>query len=73
MKLYLNGHFQVSGCVKPGADTKNMLEQTPNDIDNLSSRDCIVLCCGSNGIGRVKLSVGFSDIIGFVKRVTTRR
>jgi hypothetical protein len=69
MKLYLNAQFQVSGCIKPGADTKSILEQASNEINNLSVKDCIILCCGSNDIGRVNSSVVF-NIIGFIKRVT---
>jgi hypothetical protein len=70
IKTYLNDQFQVSGFIKPGVGTKAILEQTTNEIDNLLSCDFIILSCGSNDIGRVKLSEVFSDIIGFIKRVT---
>jgi lysophospholipase L1-like esterase len=35
----------------------------------LSSKDFIILCCGTNDIGRVNSRAVFSDIIGFIKRV----
>lgn len=69
MKLYLNDQFQVSGFIKPGAETKTILEQTTKEIDNLLSTDFIILSCGSNDIGRVRLNVVLSDIIGFIKKV----
>jgi hypothetical protein len=56
MKLILSDQFQVSGFIKPGAETKAILEQTTNDIDNLLSCDFIILSYGSNDNGRVKLN-----------------
>jgi hypothetical protein len=56
--------------MKPGAGTKAILEQTTNETDNLLSCDFVILSCDSNNIGRVILSEAFSDIIGFIKRVT---
>jgi lysophospholipase L1-like esterase len=70
MKLHLNDQFQVSGYIKPGAGTKIILEQATKDVDNLLARDVIILSCGSNDIGRVKLSMVFNDLINFIRRVT---
>jgi hypothetical protein len=70
MKLYLNDHIQVSGYIKLGAGTKIILEEATKNVDNLLDKDFIILCCGSNDIGRVKLSTVFNDFIEFIKRVT---
>jgi lysophospholipase L1-like esterase len=70
MKLHLNDQFQVSGYIKPGAGTKIILEQATKDVENLLAKDFIILCCGSNDIGRVILSTVFNDFTEFIKRVT---
>jgi hypothetical protein len=70
MKLHLNDQFQVSGYVKPGAGTKIILEQATKDVDNMLAKDYIILCCGSNDTGRVKLSRVFNDFFEFIKRVS---
>jgi hypothetical protein len=57
MKLNLNDQFQVPGYIKPVAGTKTIVEQVTKDIDNLLAKDFIILCCGSNNIGRIKLSM----------------
>ncbi|PNF28933.1 hypothetical protein B7P43_G17744 [Cryptotermes secundus] len=69
MKHYLNDQFQVSGYIKPGAGTKIILEQATKDVDNLLDK-YFIICCGSNDIGRVKLSTVFNDFIEFIKTVT---
>jgi hypothetical protein len=40
----------------PGAGTKIILEQATKDVDNFLDKYFIIICCGSNDIGRVKLS-----------------
>jgi hypothetical protein len=67
---YLNDPFQVSGFIKPGAETKTILKQTTVEVDNLLISDIIILSCGSNDTGRAKLSEVLIDIIGFIKKVT---
>jgi hypothetical protein len=61
IKYYLNDQFQVSGFIKPGAETKTILKQTSVEVDNLLISVFIILSCGSNDIGRAKLSEAFSD------------
>jgi hypothetical protein len=56
--------------IKPGAETKTILKQTTVEVDNLLISDIIILSCGSNDIGRAKLSEVLIDIIGFIKKVT---
>jgi hypothetical protein len=51
MKLILNDQFDVSGTLKPGADSESILEQVTSDNEKLSSKDFIILCCGTNDIG----------------------
>jgi hypothetical protein len=70
MKLLLNDQFEVSGSIKPGADSKSILEQVTNDIEKLSSKDFTILCCGTNDMGRLDSRVIFNDIISFIKRVS---
>jgi hypothetical protein len=70
VKIHVNDKFQVCGYIKPGAGVKGILEQPPKDIDNLLTKDFIVLCCGSNDVGKIKLSTVFNDLINFIKRVT---
>jgi hypothetical protein len=70
IKFYLNDQFLVSGFIKPVAETKTIFKQTTVEVDNLLINYFIILSCGSNDIGRAKLSEGFSDIIGFIKKVT---
>jgi hypothetical protein len=55
MKIHVNGKFKVCGYIKPGAGVKEILERPSKDIDNLLAKDFIVLCCGSNDIGKIKL------------------
>jgi hypothetical protein len=66
----VNNKFQVCGYIKHGAGVKGILEQPSKDINNLSTKDFIVLCCGSNDVGKVKLRTLFNDLIDFIKRVT---
>jgi hypothetical protein len=47
IKIHANNKFQVCGYSKPGAGVKGISEQPSNDINNLSTKDFIVLCCGS--------------------------
>jgi hypothetical protein len=56
--------------IKPGAETKTILKQSAAEVDNLLISDFIIVSCGSNDIGRAKLSEVFSDIIVFIKKVT---
>jgi hypothetical protein len=70
IKYYLNYRYQVSGFIKPGAETKTILKQTTVEVDNLLISDFIIFSCGTDDIGRRKLSEVFSDIIGFIKKVT---
>jgi hypothetical protein len=70
INLHLNDQFQVTGYIKPGADTKTILEQVTKDIENLLAKDFIILCCGSNDIGRIKLSMVYHNVINFIKRVS---
>jgi lysophospholipase L1-like esterase len=37
----------------------------------LTANDFIILCCGSNDIGKVKLNMVLNDFIEFIKRVTS--
>jgi hypothetical protein len=46
------------------------VEQATKDVDNLLAKDFIILSCGSNDIGRVKLSMVLNDLINFIKTVT---
>jgi hypothetical protein len=62
IKLQLNDKFQVRGVIKPGAGIQGILEQPTKDVDNLAN-DFIVLCCGSNDIGRIKLSMVLMNLI----------
>jgi hypothetical protein len=70
MKIHVNDKFQVCGYIKPGAGVKGILEQPLKDVDNLLAKDVIVLCCGSNDIGKIKLRTFFNGLINFIKRVT---
>jgi hypothetical protein len=70
MNAYLSEQIQVSGIIKPGAGTKIILGQITNEIEKLSSSDFIILSCGSNDLGRVRLCEVFSDIHDFIKRVS---
>jgi hypothetical protein len=70
IKTYLSDQFQVSGFIKHGAGTKIILGQITNEIENLLTSDFIILSCGSNDVGRVRLGEVFSDIVDFLKRVT---
>jgi hypothetical protein len=70
IQIHVNNTFQVCGHIKSGAGVKGILEQPSKDIDNLSTKDFIVLCCGSNNVGKVKLRTLFNDLIDLIKRVT---
>jgi lysophospholipase L1-like esterase len=70
MKIHVNDMFQVCGYIKPGAGVKGILQQPSKDIDNFLAKDFIVLCCGSNDIGKIKLRTVFNDLINVIKRVT---
>jgi hypothetical protein len=69
LKTYIRDQFQISEFIKPGAETKIILGQTTNEIENLLTSD-FILSCGSNDVGRVRLGEVFSDIVHFLKRVT---
>jgi hypothetical protein len=55
LKTYLSDQFQANGLIKPGAGTKIILGQTTNEIEYLLTNDFIILSCGSNDVGRVRL------------------
>jgi hypothetical protein len=70
MKHHLNNQFQVSGFIKSGADAKTILNHITKEVNNLTANDYIILCCGSNNIGKVKLNMVLNDFIELIKRVT---
>jgi hypothetical protein len=61
IRTYLSDQFQVSGFIKSGVGTKIILRQTTNEIENILTSDFIILSCGSNDVGRVRLGEVFSD------------
>jgi hypothetical protein len=65
--------YLVSGFITPGAGTKIILGQTTNEIENLLASDFIILSCGSNDVGRVRLGEVFSDIFDFLKKGTHKK
>jgi hypothetical protein len=70
MKSQLNNQFHISGLTKPGADARTIMNQITKEVDNLTANDFIILCCGSNYVGKVKLNMVLNDFIEFIKRVT---
>ena len=66
MKLFLNDQFEVSGTIKPGADSKNI---RTSEVEKLSSKDFVIICCGTKDIGRVDSREVFNYIISLVKKV----
>jgi hypothetical protein len=70
MKSQLNNQFHISGFAKPGAHARTIPNQITKEVDNLTANDFMILCCGSNDIGKVKLNMVLNDFIQFIKRVT---
>jgi lysophospholipase L1-like esterase len=62
----LNSEYRVSGIVKPGARTKDIL-QTSID-QNMSKDDIVIICAGANDISKNNAKEGIRNIINFVKR-----
>jgi hypothetical protein len=56
MKSQLNNQFHISGFTKSGADARTILNQITKEVDNSTANDFIILCCGSNDIGKLKLN-----------------
>jgi hypothetical protein len=69
LKILLNDQFEVSGTIKPRADSK-ILEQATSDIEKLTPKDAIILCCGTNYIGRMHLREVFNDVTSVVRKVS---
>jgi lysophospholipase L1-like esterase len=62
----LNREFGVSGFVKPGAKTSDILD---TNIDkDMSKDDVIVVCAGTNDISKNSAKEGLRNIINFVRR-----
>jgi hypothetical protein len=68
--LFLNDLFEVSGTIKPGANSETILEQVISEIGKLSPKDTVILCCGTNYIGRVDLREVLKDVISLIRKVS---
>jgi hypothetical protein len=70
IKLHLNNIFQVSGNTKTGPGARTILEQVTKEVYNLIAKDFIILFCGSNYIGKVKLNGVLNEFSELIKGVT---
>jgi hypothetical protein len=52
MKDFLNDQFEVCGFVKPAAVSKTVMEYAKSDIEKLTMDDFLIMCNGTNDIGR---------------------
>ncbi|PNF21874.1 hypothetical protein B7P43_G04390 [Cryptotermes secundus] len=66
LKQNLNKEFGVSGLVKSGAKTSDIL--ATNMEENMSEIDVIVVYAGTNDISKNSAKEGLSTIINFVRR-----
>jgi hypothetical protein len=57
MKSKLSGQFYTSGFTIPGANASTILNQLTKEVDNFTVNDFIILCCGLNDTGSVKLNM----------------
>jgi hypothetical protein len=65
LKRNLNGDFTVSGIVKPGTKTKDILGTRIGQ--DMSKDDTVVVWAGTNDIGTSNVKEGIKNIVNFVK------
>jgi hypothetical protein len=65
LKLNLNREFDVSGSVKPGAETSDILN---TNIDkDMTKDDTVVVCASSKDTSKNNANEGLKNIINFVR------
>jgi hypothetical protein len=60
----------LGGTIKPGANSKIILEQVISEVGTLSLKGTVILCCGTNDIGRVDLGDVLKDVISLIRKVS---
>jgi hypothetical protein len=68
IKMRLNKEFGVSGTVKPGAKSSDILNA--NIDEDMTKDDIVVVCAGFNDISKNSAKEGLSNIINFVKKAS---
>jgi lysophospholipase L1-like esterase len=68
LKQKLNSEFDVSGIVKPGAKTSDILGI--NIDKEMAKYDIVVVCAGCNDISKNNAKEGLKNIINFVTRTS---
>jgi hypothetical protein len=66
LKHNLNSDFEISGIVKPGAKTKDILGTKIDE--GMCTNDFIVVCAGANDISKNDAKEGLKNITNFVKQ-----
>jgi hypothetical protein len=69
LKLNLNSEFDVSGLVKPGAKSSDILGININK--GMSKDNIVIICAGSNDISKNNAKEGLKSITNFVKEPVT--
>ena len=65
---YLATTHQISGWIKPGAPSKEILNIAELEVENMKSREVIVLCAGANDVYRNNSIMAYRNIIKYVKK-----
>jgi hypothetical protein len=66
LQLNLNSEFGVSGIIKPGAKSSDILDT--DSVKVMSQEDAVVVYAGNNDISKNSAREGLRNIINFVKR-----
>jgi len=65
----LDTRFDVCGVVKPGSNTKSLMETAKGEVGKLTMNDFIIICRGTNDIERNHSRNEFKNITSFIKCV----
>ena len=66
-KKHLRGPYQITGHVKPGAQTCNIVETAKSDIRRLTKKDVVVVIGGANDVFKNSASQGIRNLTKFAK------
>jgi hypothetical protein len=57
--------FEVCGLVKPGSNSNSLVTTTSHDIENLTDKDILLVCFGSNDLGVTQPNKILQNIMNF--------
>ena len=71
IKPLLENNFEVYSLVKPGSNSNSLETTVRHDIDNLTNKDVLLVCIGSNDLGVSHSNKILQNIVNFTYRHTT--